>query len=135
MRIIGESRDSVIIRCVCEQTLCDEVGTNFFLRNFLQTGETTTGGRSDWPVGLENIGNTCYLNSLLQFYFTIKPLREMILQFDFYQEDESEELLQTKRVGGRKVTVTEVQRAKTCALLPFLIRFSFVDFYSRSPST
>lgn len=89
----------------------------------MQTGETVSSsgrgalipsGRADWPVGLDNIGNTCYLNSLLQFYFTIKPLRDMILQFDLYQEDLSEEILQTKRVGGRKVTVSEVEHAKKC---------------------
>lgn len=31
------------------------------------------------PVGIVNVGNTCYLNSLLQFYFTVKPLRDAIL--------------------------------------------------------
>ncbi|KAF8449694.1 hypothetical protein BGX38DRAFT_1187333 [Terfezia claveryi] len=91
------------------------------IRTFLQRGETVSGtgrgvliqgGRADWPVGLDNIGNTCYLNSLLQFYFTIKPLRDMILQFDLYQEDMNEEILRTKRVGGRKVTVNEVEHAK-----------------------
>lgn len=30
------------------------------------------------PAGLQNIGNTCYLNSLLQLYFTIKPLRNSL---------------------------------------------------------
>ena len=33
----------------------------------------------DLPVGLANIGNTCYLNSLLQYYFTLKTLREKVL--------------------------------------------------------
>ncbi|KAJ3119387.1 ubiquitin-specific protease ubp2 [Nowakowskiella sp. JEL0407] len=31
------------------------------------------------PVGLCNIGNTCYLNSLLQYYFSLRPLRDLIL--------------------------------------------------------
>ena len=34
------------------------------------------------PVGLNNIGNTCYLNSLLQYYFTITVLRELVLLYD-----------------------------------------------------
>ncbi|KAJ3091826.1 ubiquitin-specific protease ubp2 [Quaeritorhiza haematococci] len=34
------------------------------------------------PAGLNNIGNTCYLNSLLQYYFTIKPLRDRVLAFN-----------------------------------------------------
>ncbi|KAJ3207443.1 ubiquitin-specific protease ubp2, partial [Entophlyctis luteolus] len=30
------------------------------------------------PIGLENFGNICYLNALVQFYLTIKPLRRAL---------------------------------------------------------
>lgn len=30
------------------------------------------------PRGISNIGNTCYLNSLLQYLYTIKPVRELV---------------------------------------------------------
>lgn len=87
------------------------------IKAFLETGQSDehTRGTADWPVGLENIGNTCYLNSLLQFYFTVKPLRDMILDIDKYQETEvTDEVVARKRVGGRKVTKKEVERAKRC---------------------
>ena len=38
----------------------------------------------------------------------------MVLEFDFYQEDMNEEVLQHKRVGGRKLTLREIERAKKC---------------------
>ncbi|EGX46809.1 hypothetical protein AOL_s00097g235 [Orbilia oligospora ATCC 24927] len=85
------------------------------LEHYIKTGSKLlfTDGMADWPVGLENTGNTCYLNSLLQYYFTIKPLRDVIMDFDNHEEDEvSEELLERKQVGGRKVTMTEIERAK-----------------------
>ncbi|KAJ5729931.1 uncharacterized protein N7483_004439 [Penicillium malachiteum] len=67
---------------------------------------------SNWPVGLTNIGNTCYLNSLLQFYFTIKPFRDLVGNIDKYQMDvTSETSLVAKKVGSRLVTVKEVNRS------------------------
>lgn len=37
---------------------------------------------SDLPIGLQNMGNTCYLNSTLQAFYRIQPLRELILNYD-----------------------------------------------------
>jgi ubiquitin carboxyl-terminal hydrolase 25/28 len=67
---------------------------------------------AEWPVGLENIGNTCYLNSLLQFYFTITPLRELVLNFDKYKMDVENADLSKKQVGSRKVLKREIVRAQ-----------------------
>lgn len=69
---------------------------------------------SEWPVGLENIGNTCYLNSLLQFYFSIKPLRDLVLKIDEFKMPTDEESLKSKRVGSRNVSIKEVDRAQQC---------------------
>ena len=67
---------------------------------------------SEWPVGIENIGNTCYLNSLLQFYFTIKPLRQLVLNIDDFKMTADEQSLKSKRVGSRNVSKKEVDRAQ-----------------------
>jgi ubiquitin carboxyl-terminal hydrolase 25/28 len=73
---------------------------------------------NDWPVGLQNIGNTCYLNSLLQFYFSIRPFREMVLDLERFQVDlDDEEGLANKQVGSRKVTKNEVERSQRCEFL------------------
>ena len=73
-----------------------------------------TQGRSDEPVGLENIGNTCYLNSLLQFLFTIAELRKIVLNFEEFKMDPTEENMKIKKVGQRRVTLKEVQTAQRC---------------------
>ncbi|KAL9027046.1 MAG: hypothetical protein Q9196_004378 [Gyalolechia fulgens] len=84
------------------------------LLSFLDSGMATTGyPLGEWPVGLANIGNTCYLNSLLQFYFTIKPLRELVLEFDEYKMDLTVDNLVQKMVGSRKISRQEVQRAQS----------------------
>lgn len=69
----------------------------------------------DWPIGLNNIGNTCYLNSLLQYYFAIKPLREEVLLHDGSEVDDLKLTageIRDKRIGGRQVSPFEVKRAQ-----------------------
>lgn len=61
------------------------------------------------PVGLNNIGNTCYFNSLLQYYFTLLPFRHTMIHNEIYVEDEQSEL---KKIGGIKVDQSEIKRAK-----------------------
>lgn len=63
----------------------------------------------NWPTGLDNIGNTCYLNSLLQYYFSIKPLRETILKFDETHVDTSKH--KSRKIGGRFVEDSEHERS------------------------
>lgn len=66
------------------------------------------------PAGLNNIGNTCYLNSLLQYYFVIEQLRDYILNFNevFSAEDfEKDEKYQIRRIGGRTVGLKETERS------------------------
>ena len=69
----------------------------------------------EWPVALGNIGNTCYLNSLLQFYFSIRPFRELVLEIERFKTPLDDETVRTKRIGGRIVTRREVERAQRTA--------------------
>jgi ubiquitin carboxyl-terminal hydrolase 25/28 len=78
-------------------------------------------GTLEEPVGLENIGNTCYLNSLLQFFFTMVELRQIVLDFDRYKMSLEVDDIERKRVGHRKVSLKEVETAQKCTfenLLP-----------------
>ncbi|KAI9251350.1 hypothetical protein BDA99DRAFT_521635 [Phascolomyces articulosus] len=72
---------------------------------------------NDTPVGLNNIGNTCYLNSLLQYYFTLTSFRRTILHIDDYVENEDEPEWTPKKIGGIEVDQKEVRRAKKFVFL------------------
>lgn len=66
------------------------------------------------PIGLNNIGNTCYLNSLLQYFYTIKPLRDVALNLDEYRLDISDGSSSGRRAGGRHNTRQEIQKGQLC---------------------
>ncbi|KAN0065709.1 ubiquitin-specific protease ubp2 [Thecaphora frezii] len=98
-----------------------------FLRNFLKTGQKPNEGNAeetwqqmpseDRPAGINNIGNTCYLNSVLQYFFTIREIRERVFQLaaaarQGHQGTETAvEVSRSHRVGGRKVSAREVERS------------------------
>lgn len=94
--------------------IANETGSH--LLNDMISGPTTQsdGDLSNWPVGLQNIGNTCYLNSLLQFYFSVRPFRDMVLEFEKFKMELSGETLNQKQVGSRKVLRKEIERSQMC---------------------
>lgn len=70
------------------------------------------------PIGLDNIGNTCYLNSLLQYLFTVKPIRDIVLNYDDVKLDLTDESIQARRIGGNKMEMDrgEAVVAQACKL-------------------
>lgn len=89
-------------------------GSSVLLDHLQRRAPQVPEGTLEEPVGLENIGNTCYLNSLLQFLFTMIQLRHIVLNFDDYKMPLDEKSMEHKRVGQRKVSVKEVQTAQKC---------------------
>lgn len=52
------------------------------------------------PVGLVNIRNTCYLNSLLQYFNTVVPVRDVVLNWEEYKLEPTEDNIKGRRLGG-----------------------------------
>ncbi|ORY34116.1 hypothetical protein BCR39DRAFT_518545 [Naematelia encephala] len=108
----------------CLQVIADAPGAERpGLKTFLQTGsrEDQAPARQDIPVGLQNIGNTCYLNSILQYLYSIKPLREAVLAFDQSTSEES----------GRS-SKPEVERARRFVRQ---LRLLFLQLYKSDQSS
>jgi ubiquitin carboxyl-terminal hydrolase 25/28 len=67
------------------------------------------------PVGLNNMGNTCYLNSLLQFFYTVKPLRQLILEFPQHKIDLSARPYLSKTVDSQAIPKAVIQQSQDFA--------------------
>ncbi|KAF2764303.1 cysteine proteinase [Teratosphaeria nubilosa] len=63
---------------------------------------------ASWPVGLKSRGNTCYLNSLLQYYFAVKPIRDLVLNYDKYKLPITRDTKKTETVGLVPITRAEL---------------------------
>jgi ubiquitin carboxyl-terminal hydrolase 25/28 len=74
------------------------------------------GGKAsaETPVGLQNIGNTCYLNSLLQYFFTVTILKKIVLDFDQYKQKLDDAEIRSKKVGRLAVKPQQVETAQKC---------------------
>lgn len=71
---------------------------------------------ADQPIGLDNIGNTCYLNSLLQYFYTVRTFREVVMNIETYRMPLDEASVEQKRVGSRAVSKAEIIKAQQCKL-------------------
>lgn len=95
-----------------------------YLRHFLRTGEKDASVAETWqqlpsndiPTGIDNIGNTCYLNSVLQYFFSITEVRNRVLQAASTLNDplhaDQISFDTERRVGGQRITARELQRSK-----------------------
>lgn len=84
---------------------------------------------ADQPVGLDNIGNTCYLNSLLQYFYTVRNFRDVVMNIEKYRMPLDEASIKQKRVGGRAVSKGEIIKAQQCEYTPCLdVRYLLILF-------
>lgn len=85
------------------------------------------------PVGLVNIRNTCYLNSLLQYFNTVLPVRSVVLNWEEFKLEPTEENLKTRRLGG---SGSALDRAEAFLAAKFVeeMRSLFLDLQSSNES-
>ena len=124
LSIIAEERDSQQLR----YQLSSRVGPAVYVG---PAGNSMSGRAPpsvEEPRGLNNIGNTCYLNSLLQYLYTVKPVRDMVEQFDAYKQDVPEEgAVFEKKVADMKVDREGIIRTQACKMEAVLIQLTFTN--------
>ncbi|KAI0031039.1 hypothetical protein K488DRAFT_25458, partial [Vararia minispora EC-137] len=115
LEVIAEYRDSERLRA--------------FLKSGEDPGDAPPPTRRDWPRGLNQLGNTCYLNSLLQYFYTIRELRGALVdtggrlgaekagaegkaEGSKGKDEATEEELARTRVGGRRISRREIRRSQ-----------------------
>lgn len=68
--------------------------------------ESNSAASMDNPPGLRNIGNTCYLNSLLQYFYSVRVVRDLVLNYDQVKLELDEDVVRQRRTGGNGTTVS-----------------------------
>lgn len=68
--------------------------------------ESNSATSMDNPPGLRNIGNTCYLNSLLQYFYSVRVVRDLVLNYDQVKLELDEDVVRQRRTGGNGTTVS-----------------------------
>ncbi|CAK7222357.1 ubiquitin-specific protease ubp2 [Sporothrix bragantina] len=61
------------------------------------------------PVGLDNIRNTCYLNSILQYFNTVKPIHTILENIDEIGLPDMDASLRSRRIDPGSTHLTEGQ--------------------------
>jgi ubiquitin carboxyl-terminal hydrolase 25 len=101
---IGRQRDDVVLKRTAEQIRDLDTRRGSDVQDSITVSadpaqQSQMPVRLDLPVGLENLRNTCYLNSILQYFFTVKPVRDLILNIDRYRLEPDENNLKKRRIG------------------------------------
>jgi len=91
------------------QSLRDYVNNELSSRNF-----ASLTSQLEEPRGLDNIGNTCYLASLLQYLYTVATVREIVKKIDEVGEILIDDVELSKKVNDMPVSKDQVRRALQC---------------------
>lgn len=86
------------------------------------------------PVGLRNLGNTCYLNATLQALYRIKPLREKIMEYNETSPDEHGQLVLQLKTCFNAFSQRK-EKFFTPIILITLLRKLYPQFSEKDPST
>lgn len=75
------SKEEAELNMVIERSIKESTGDAYAYNQISNNPNYRKKEESDIAIGLKNIGNTCYFNSMLQTYFMIPDLRKAVLEF------------------------------------------------------